>query len=478
MASQRQTTNLHRSTVLAMLKLCDLVVVVAAFVLSLIASQEQDSLSILEVRVKAINFLFMTLYVAYAHVVFHSFGLYRSYRLSPSSRELRDLVSAVLVIAVPIMLLRHPFGFEFATAEFFAIFVVGAALLLGAERRLLRIVARSMRKHGRNLRNAILVGRGDGALEMASRLARRADLGYHVTELIETDEAGNTLGPTGSATPAIERIATLIAQQPIDEVFVALPLDSGQAIIRAIVALCEEQGITVRLASAVVEPILARAQVDEVDGRPIITIFTGPPDSLPLAIKRGIDLVLSSVAILFAMPLFGVIALIIKLDSRGPVLFPQERVGFNRRRFRALKFRTMVEGAEGQQAALESLNEADGPVFKIRKDPRITRVGRWLRRLSFDELPQLFNVLRGDMSLVGPRPLPLRDVSRIDVRAHKRRFSVRPGITCLWQVNGREPRFEEWIKADMEYIDNWSLGLDLRIILKTIPAVLSGKGAY
>src|SRR6185503_8019023 len=174
-------------------------------------------------------------------------------------------------------------------------------------------------------------------------LARRADLGYHVTELIETDEAGNTLGPTGSATPAIERIATLIAQQPIDEVFVALPLDSGQAIIRAIVALCEEQGITVRLASAVVEPILARAQVDEVDGRPIITIFTGPPDSLPLAIKRGIDLVLSSVAILFALPLFAVIALVIKADSRGPVLFPQERVGFNRRRFRALKFRTMVE---------------------------------------------------------------------------------------------------------------------------------------
>jgi exopolysaccharide biosynthesis polyprenyl glycosylphosphotransferase len=473
-----QTTNLHRATVLAMLKLCDLVVVLVTFVMALVASERQDVVAILESRVKAINFLFLTLYVAYAHVVFHSFGLYRSYRLSPSSRELRDLCSAVLVIAFPILLLRGLLGFEFATPEFFVTFAVGAAVLLGVERRLLRVVARSMRKHGRNLRNAILVGHGDGALEMASRLARRADLGYHVVELIETDAAGQTLGPSGSAAPAVSRIATLVAEQPIDEVFVALPLDSGQALIRSIVALCEEQGITVRLASTVVDPILARAQVDEVDGRPIITVFTGPPDSLPIAVKRGIDLVVAALAIVALSPVFALVALVIMLDSRGPVLFRQERVGFNRRRFHALKFRTMVEGAEQQQHALEALNEAQGPVFKIRQDPRITRVGRWLRRLSLDELPQLMNVLRGDMSLVGPRPLPIRDVQRIDVNAHKRRFSVRPGITCLWQVNGREPRFEDWIKSDMEYIDNWSLGLDLRIILKTIPAVLSGKGAY
>jgi exopolysaccharide biosynthesis polyprenyl glycosylphosphotransferase len=478
MPSRPQTTNLHRATVLAMLKLCDLVVVVVAFVLSLVASQNQDVVSILEARVKAVNFLFLTLYVAYAHVVFHSFGLYRSYRLSPSSRELRDLSSAILVIAFPLLLFRGPLRFEYATAEFFVTFVVGAAFLLGAERRLLRIVARSMRKHGRNLRNAVLVGHGDGALEMASRLARRADLGYHVVELIETDEVGRTLGPTGTPMPAVERIAAIVAEKPIDEVFVGLPLDSGQSLIRSIVALCEEQGVTVRLASTVVDPVLGRAQVDEVDGRPIITIFTGPPDSLPIAIKRAIDLVLSAVAVVALAPLFLLIALLIKLDSRGPVLFRQERVGFNRRHFHALKFRTMVDGAERQQGALEALNEAEGPVFKIRNDPRVTRVGRWLRRLSLDELPQLFNVLRGDMSLVGPRPLPLRDVDRIDVKAHKRRFSVRPGITCLWQVNGREPRFEEWIKADMDYIDNWSLGLDLRIILKTIPAVLSGRGAY
>ena len=172
------------------------------------------------------------------------------------------------------------------------------------------------------------------------------------------------------------------------------------------------------------------------------------------------------------------VAFAIRLDSSGPIIFAQERVVYNRRRFPTYKFRTMVEGADRMQADLEHLNEASGPVFKIRRDPRITRIGTFLRKTSLDELPQLFNVLRGDMSLVGPRPLPVRDVERIDVRWHKRRFSVKPGITCLWQASGREPDFEEWIKADMEYIDGWSLGLDLKILLRTIPAVITRQGAH
>jgi lipopolysaccharide/colanic/teichoic acid biosynthesis glycosyltransferase len=177
-------------------------------------------------------------------------------------------------------------------------------------------------------------------------------------------------------------------------------------------------------------------------------------------------------------PVFAALAIAIKLDSKGPVIFAQERVGLNRRRFRALKFRTMVQNAEALQRELEDRNEADGPVFKIERDPRVTRVGRILRKVSLDELPQLWNVLRGDMSLVGPRPLPVRDVSRMDVRWHRRRFSVKPGITCVWQATRREPKFDEWIRSDMEYIDNWSLGLDLKILAKTFSIVVSRGGVH
>jgi lipopolysaccharide/colanic/teichoic acid biosynthesis glycosyltransferase len=191
-----------------------------------------------------------------------------------------------------------------------------------------------------------------------------------------------------------------------------------------------------------------------------------------------LDVAVAALGLFALAPLFGLIALAIKLDSRGPVFYAQERVGLNRRRFPTYKFRTMVVDADAKQAELEHMNEADGPVFKIRHDPRITRLGRVLRRTSLDELPQLLNVLLGDMSLVGPRPLPVRDVKRMDVRWHQRRFSVKPGITCLWQIRSRRPQFDEWIASDIEYIDNWSLKLDLKILAQTLPAVISGQGAH
>jgi exopolysaccharide biosynthesis polyprenyl glycosylphosphotransferase len=194
--------------------------------------------------------------------------------------------------------------------------------------------------------------------------------------------------------------------------------------------------------------------------------------------KRTLDVSLSLLAMLLLSPLFLLATLIVKLTSPGPGFFVQERVGLNKRRFRLYKFRTMVADAAERQREIEHLNEASGAVFKIRNDPRLTPVGKFLRKTSIDELPQLFNVLKGDMSLVGPRPLPVRDYQGFDQDWQRRRFCVRPGITCLWQINGRSSTpFEKWMELDMEYIDHWSLGLDLKILAKTIPAVIKGAGA-
>ena len=195
-------------------------------------------------------------------------------------------------------------------------------------------------------------------------------------------------------------------------------------------------------------------------------------------VKRVIDIAFSGVLLCLLLPLFVLVAIVIKLASAGPVFFTQERLGLNKKVIRILKFRTMVQGAEDQQAELEDLNEASGPVFKIKDDPRITPVGRFLRRTSIDELPQLINVLMGEMSLVGPRPLPVRDYKGFSKDWHRRRFSVQPGISGLWQVAGRSNLpFEQWMELDLQYINEWSLYLDFKVLLKTIPAVMRGTGA-
>jgi exopolysaccharide biosynthesis polyprenyl glycosylphosphotransferase len=471
-------TNPHRAALLTALQVLDLAIVAGALVMAVGASVQHEGswIGILEMRIRVRNLVFLSLYFVYWHAALRGFGLYRSYRLAPNTREWRNLGWATLVGTLPLWLSADVLHFEFATPRFFTLFVTLAFVGLVAERRCLRVVARGMRRYGRNLRNVVLIGSGEASFELASSLARRADLGYHIVEAIDI---GGWQGNTSDVTSQVlGRLAALFEGLPVDEVFLALPLDTAHPMLRSVVALCEEQGIAVRVLSSVVDLLLARAQVDEIDGRPVITIFSGPPDSAQLLAKRVIDVALSSVALVVLLPILALVALAIRLDSPGPALFVQERVGFGGRRFRLYKFRTMVDEAERQQEALEALNEAHGPVFKIRSDPRVTRVGRVIRRFSADELPQLLNVLKGDMSLVGPRPLPLRDVARIDVRAHKRRFSVRPGITCLWQVSGREPEFDEWIRSDMEYIDNWSLVLDTKILAKTIPTVLSGRGAY
>jgi lipopolysaccharide/colanic/teichoic acid biosynthesis glycosyltransferase len=216
---------------------------------------------------------------------------------------------------------------------------------------------------------------------------------------------------------------------------------------------------------------------EEVSGFRVTSLKPSPNDPR-FVVKRMIDIVGASIGLILLAPVFLIIALAIKLTNGSPIIFSQERHGRNRRRFRMYKFRTMVNQAEQLQPLLERRNEAAGPIFKIRRDPRVTRLGAFLRRSSLDELPQLLNVLKGEMSLVGPRPLPVRDVSKFEEGWLLRRFCVVQGLTGLWQVNARNTvNFEDWVKQDCEYIDNWSLRLDLRILLKTVPVVLKGTGA-
>jgi exopolysaccharide biosynthesis polyprenyl glycosylphosphotransferase len=240
--------------------------------------------------------------------------------------------------------------------------------------------------------------------------------------------------------------------------------------------LCERVGVRTKYQADVFNSQVAWPRYDDPHS-PMVTMHVVPDDHR-LTIKRLLDVVGAAAAIVALSPVMLAAVAAVKLSSPGPALFTQERFGLNRRRFQMLKFRTMVADAEQLQDDLEERNEANGPVFKIAADPRITRVGRFLRRTSIDELPQLFNVLRGDMAIVGPRPLPVRDVRRFTRASDMRRFSVRPGLTCLWQVSGRSNlSFDEWISLDLRYIDGWSLALDFLILLRTVPAVIRGTGA-
>lgn len=460
-----------------LLRVADFAVVVTAFVLALWAPRTTaDWWAVLTTPRPPVDVLLAALYLALWPAALTACGLYQSYRLSAPSRESRDVLTAASFALLPLVAVGvggcAPHLTPLAIGWFGLLAVAGLLL----ERRAVRVASRTLRAAGHDLRNVAVVGTGEEALRLTAQLVRRSEYGYRVVAVIECTPVECTDAHAGQA--IIERIGALVDEGRIDEIYLALPLDGAQPLLRGIVARCEEQGVTARVASPVAALAWAHARVDAIEGQPIITVHSGPDDGARLMIKRALDVTGSAVGLVLLAPLFALVALAIKLDSPGPVFFIQERVGQFRRRIRVWKFRTMGPDAEQRQAELESRNEASGPVFKIAADPRVTRVGRVLRRTSIDELPQLINVLLGDMSLVGPRPLPVRDVERIDVRWHRRRFSVKPGITCLWQIESREPEFDHWIRLDMQYIDNWSLALDLKILARTIPAVLSGQGAH
>ena len=329
--------------------------------------------------------------------------------------------------------------------------------------------------HLRRKRLALIVGSGDRAAQLRQRLdhhyARLQIYGCLDDEYVGEDaHADCYLGP-------ISLLPGLLKDHPIEVVLIGLPIKSKYDVIQRVIDNCELMGVESQYMHDFFETV--RAPVRNHRQEPTRFAVVGASPGNPRQyLKRAFDLFAGLLLVLLFAPVMMLAALAVRLSSPGPILFVQQRYGLHRRRFPMFKFRSMVADAESRQAALETANEAGGPVFKLRRDPRITRVGAFLRRTSIDELPQLFNVLRGEMSLVGPRPLPLRDVSRFEEAWLLRRFSVRPGLTCLWQVKGRsDTTFDTWIKLDLAYIDTWSLALDVKILFLTIPAVLKGSGA-
>ena len=277
---------------------------------------------------------------------------------------------------------------------------------------------------------------------------------------------------------SVESLLEMLHEQSANGVLLAAKHTYFGQVEKAIQA-CELEGVEAWLLADFFNTQVSQTTFDDLNGRPMLVFRSTPEDSWQKVAKHAID-VFGALAFLVVMSLpFILISAAIKLTSPGPILFRQRRSGLNGKPFTMLKFRSMVTNAEQRKAELEVLNEMDGPVFKLTNDPRVTRIGRILRRWSIDEWPQMFNVLMGDMSLVGPRPLPVDEVRRFDDLAHRRRLSVKPGLTCLWQVNGRNEvsNFRDWVRLDLEYIDNWSIWLDLKILFKTVPVVIMGTGA-
>jgi exopolysaccharide biosynthesis polyprenyl glycosylphosphotransferase len=472
----------------AVLKTLDILLMFMALAISLLhrdLSPEQliSVWDFLQFKLTMSNLLLLLLLTITWHLIFLSMGLYEISRLERGQEEWKDIVKAVLIGGMLLLLVTVVFHRGNVNRDTVLVFTGFACLFTCVGRALMRTILGWLHQRNRSVCRLLLVGSDQGAYDFAYHILSKPQFGYRLVGYLDDPPYGQSyqklhvllkhLGP-------LKNFDMVMDREHIDEVVISLPIHSCYERIKLLIDVCEIQGVRVHLLLDFFQLKLARAHATEFNGMPILTLATGTMAVWPAALKRAFDLVVSIALGLLLAPLLLLIALLLKLTSpHDPVLFVQTRVGYNRRHFKMFKFRTMVPDAEQLQADLEALNEAHGPVFKIKHDPRITPLGYWLRRTSLDEIPQLFNVIKGDMSLVGPRPLPLRDVQKFEEAWLKRRFSVKPGITCLWQINGRsETTFDKWIEQDLAYIDQWSFGLDLKILAKTVPTVLKGTGAH
>ena len=431
-------------------------------------------------RIRLGNCLVFALLLFVWHNLFIFCGLYASKRLTRQLTQIAEVCKATTLATFFLFVSARTFHLRIVTPRFVLIFWLSSTFMMIAWRSIARWLLVALRSRGRNTRFILIVGTNARAIEFVRQIAGHPELGYHVVGFVydnwEGIQAFESTGQTRCCT--FGGLADFLRLNVVDEAAIYLPLRSYYEHAEELVSLCEQHGIVIRFDSKVFKSRISQSRVRDSEASAEALADVGADDVIPAIIKRTLDFLLSGATLVFLSPLFLVVAILIKLTSPGPVFFRQTRVGLNKRKFIIYKFRTMVANAEQLQDQLLSMNEMTGPVFKIKNDPRVTQLGRFLRNTSIDELPQLFNVFKGDMSLVGPRAMSLRDYQLFSEDWQRRRFSVKPGITCLWQINGRSSiPFEQWMELDMEYIDTWSLWLDLKILARTVPAVLRGTGA-
>jgi exopolysaccharide biosynthesis polyprenyl glycosylphosphotransferase len=411
-------------------------------------------------------FLWLALTMPFGPLLLDLHGFYNFPLQKTTLQSLRQITQALLWLGVLIAACAFLFRFDIRSRAVLILFgVISTVLLLIKE----RIVAAYLRAHtasGAYRERVILAGSDE---EIRLFLARVTDEQLAQIEIVK--EIDISVQPTSELVCALH-------QHSVGRVIFATSRTALDTIEQAIGA-CEVEGVETWLVADFIRTSIARPVFDLFGAQPMLVFRSTPDRFWSLLIKRAIDFFASLVGLIVLAPLMIVVAIAIKITSPGPIVFSQLRAGKHGKPFRMFKFRSMYSDAEERRQELQAYNQMSGPVFKISDDPRITPIGRWLRKYSIDELPQLINVLRGQMSLVGPRPLPIYEVERFSVPAQRRRLSVNPGITCLWQISGRsEVRdFEAWVKLDLDYIDNWSIWLDLRILFGTVPVVLVGYGA-
>lgn len=409
--------------------------------------------------------LYVVLTVPAAMVLLAHYGFYNRPLVSTRRQTAFALFKVCTVLTVGVIIIMFLTREQLARAVVILFGVFSFALVMLKE-EFVRWWIRTGLEKGHYERRLVLVGTPEDTAVIREDLRERDRHGIRIVGEIDVNES------------AIDPLVHVLHEQsPNGVILAARNTVFGQ--LEKVIQACELEGIEVWLIADFFKTQISRTTVDDLYGRPMMVFRSTPEDSWQGVGKLVVDTLGALVLIVLSSPLMILAALAVRMTSPGPVVFRQQRSGLNGRPFTMYKFRTMVTDAEQRKQELAAFNEMSGPVFKVSNDPRITPIGRWLRKFSLDEFPQLFNVLRGEMSLVGPRPLPVDETRRFDDFAHRRRLSVKPGLTCLWQISGRSNvrDFKEWVRLDLEYIDNWSLWLDLKILLQTIPIVLKGSGA-